>query len=167
MLSLHSIWTGSQLGALIDNPPPEVAMFIVVQHSISDPSVFWNSADSHSLSKDVELHHTFPSPDGTRAYPEPIEARGPLPFFRSRQIIQPISRANALTAARLCHPPPPRLLSADNAGIPNMAASAARAKTAISLKNRTSTWNWSRLIPIPKYTTHTTSPTRIPLATNR
>ena len=43
-------------------------MFIVVQHSISDPSVFWNRADPRdSLPKDVTLHHTFPTPDGTRA----------------------------------------------------------------------------------------------------
>jgi hypothetical protein len=42
-------------------------MFIVVQHSISDPSVFWNSADPNSLPQDVKLHHTFPTADGTRA----------------------------------------------------------------------------------------------------
>jgi hypothetical protein len=43
-------------------------MFIVVQHTISDPSVFWNSGpDRTSLPKDVKLHHIFPTPDGTRA----------------------------------------------------------------------------------------------------
>jgi hypothetical protein len=42
-------------------------MFIVVQHSISDPSVFWNSVDPNSLPQDVKLHHTFPTADGTRA----------------------------------------------------------------------------------------------------
>ena len=42
-------------------------MFIVVQHTISDPSVFWNSADPNALPKDVKLHHTFPTADGTRA----------------------------------------------------------------------------------------------------
>jgi hypothetical protein len=42
-------------------------MFIVVQHSISNPSAFWSSADPNSLPKEVKLHHTFPTPDGTRA----------------------------------------------------------------------------------------------------
>jgi hypothetical protein len=42
-------------------------MFIVVQHTISDPNVFWNSADPNSLPKEVKLHHSFPTLDGTRA----------------------------------------------------------------------------------------------------
>jgi hypothetical protein len=62
-------------------------MFIVVQHSISDPSVFWNSADPNTLSKEVKLHHTFPTPDGTRAVclweADSIEA--------VRNVLEPIS----------------------------------------------------------------------------
>jgi len=42
-------------------------MFVVVQHTISDPAVFWNSADPNALPGNVKLHHTFPTPDGTRA----------------------------------------------------------------------------------------------------
>ena len=42
-------------------------MFVVVQHTISDPAAFWNAADPNALSQDVKLHHTFPTPDGTRA----------------------------------------------------------------------------------------------------
>jgi hypothetical protein len=38
-----------------------------VQHTISEPAVFWNSADPRNLSPQVKLHHTFPTPDGTRA----------------------------------------------------------------------------------------------------
>jgi len=42
-------------------------MYIVVQHTISEPATFWNSADPTNLSPDLKLHHTFPAPDGTRA----------------------------------------------------------------------------------------------------
>jgi len=42
-------------------------MYIVVQHTISEPATFWNSADPTNLSPDLKLHHTFPTPDGTRA----------------------------------------------------------------------------------------------------
>ncbi|MGH7578998.1 MAG: hypothetical protein ACREM9_02420 [Gemmatimonadales bacterium] len=42
-------------------------MYIVVQHSISDPATFWNSADPRTISPTLKLHHTFPTPDGTRA----------------------------------------------------------------------------------------------------
>ena len=42
-------------------------MYVVVQHTISDPAVFWNSADPNNLPPDIKLHHTFPTADGTRA----------------------------------------------------------------------------------------------------
>ena len=42
-------------------------MYVVVQHTISEPAAFWNAADPTNLSPDVKLHHTFPTPDGTRA----------------------------------------------------------------------------------------------------
>jgi hypothetical protein len=42
-------------------------MYVLVQHTISDPSTFWNAADPTSLSPKAKLHHTFPTPDGTRA----------------------------------------------------------------------------------------------------
>lgn len=42
-------------------------MYVVVQHTISEPGAFWNAADPTTLSPDVKLHHTFPTPDGTRA----------------------------------------------------------------------------------------------------
>jgi hypothetical protein len=42
-------------------------MYILVQHTITDPATFWNRTDPRALSSDVKLHHTFPTPDGTRA----------------------------------------------------------------------------------------------------
>jgi hypothetical protein len=42
-------------------------MYIVVQHTITDPAVFWNAADPTAISPEIKLHHTFPAPDGTRA----------------------------------------------------------------------------------------------------
>jgi hypothetical protein len=42
-------------------------MYVAVQHSISDPSAFWNAADPATLSPKAKLHHTFPAPDGSRA----------------------------------------------------------------------------------------------------
>ena len=42
-------------------------MYVMVQHTISEPATFWNAADPTSLSPDVKLHHTFPTADGTRA----------------------------------------------------------------------------------------------------
>ena len=42
-------------------------MYVLVQHTISDPAAFWNAADPRTLSPEVKLHHTFPTPDGTRA----------------------------------------------------------------------------------------------------
>lgn len=43
-------------------------MYILVQHSISEPAKFWNVADlRENLPPEIKLHHTFPTPDGTRA----------------------------------------------------------------------------------------------------
>lgn len=42
-------------------------MYIMVQHTISEPAVFWNAADPTAFPPQVKLHHTFPTPDGTRA----------------------------------------------------------------------------------------------------
>jgi hypothetical protein len=42
-------------------------MFVLVQHTVSEPATFWNAADPNTLPPNVKLHHTFPTPDGTRA----------------------------------------------------------------------------------------------------
>ncbi len=42
-------------------------MYVLVQHTVSNPASFWNDADPRTLSPKAELHHTFPTPDGTRA----------------------------------------------------------------------------------------------------
>jgi hypothetical protein len=42
-------------------------MYVVVQHTITDPATFWNSADPNAVPPHVRLHHTFPTPDGTHA----------------------------------------------------------------------------------------------------
>jgi hypothetical protein len=42
-------------------------MYVVVQHTISEPAVFWNSADPNALPPEIKLHHTFPAADGSRA----------------------------------------------------------------------------------------------------
>jgi hypothetical protein len=42
-------------------------MYVMVQHTVSEPALFWNSADPRNLPSQVKLHHTFPTPDGTRA----------------------------------------------------------------------------------------------------
>jgi hypothetical protein len=42
-------------------------MYILVQHTISEPAVFWNAADPNTLSPQLKLHHTFPTADGTHA----------------------------------------------------------------------------------------------------
>lgn len=42
-------------------------MYVLVQHTISDPPAFWNAADPTTLSPKAKLHHTFPTPDGSRA----------------------------------------------------------------------------------------------------
>jgi hypothetical protein len=42
-------------------------MYVLIQHSISDPPAFWNAADPSTLSPNAKLHHTFPTADGSRA----------------------------------------------------------------------------------------------------
>jgi hypothetical protein len=42
-------------------------MYVLVQHTVTDPASFWNDADPRTLEPKVKLHHTFPTPDGTRA----------------------------------------------------------------------------------------------------
>jgi hypothetical protein len=42
-------------------------MYVVVQHTIAEPAVFWNTADPNTLPPELKLHHTFPTADGTRA----------------------------------------------------------------------------------------------------
>jgi hypothetical protein len=42
-------------------------MYVVVQHTVSEPAVFWNTADPNALPPEIKLHHTFPTADGTRA----------------------------------------------------------------------------------------------------
>lgn len=42
-------------------------MYILVQHTISDPATFWNAADPNAFPPAVKLHHTFPTSDGTHA----------------------------------------------------------------------------------------------------
>ncbi|HEY7611855.1 MAG TPA: hypothetical protein VH764_02575 [Gemmatimonadales bacterium] len=42
-------------------------MYVLVQHTISEPASFWNAADSATFPPNIKLHHTFPTPDGTRA----------------------------------------------------------------------------------------------------
>ena len=44
-------------------------MFIVVQHKISDPAKFWETAQSAmpNLPEDIKLHCALPNTDGTKA----------------------------------------------------------------------------------------------------
>jgi hypothetical protein len=42
-------------------------MYVLVQHTISEPAAFWNAADPNTISPKIKLHHTFPTPDGARA----------------------------------------------------------------------------------------------------
>jgi hypothetical protein len=44
-------------------------MYIVVQHTISDPAGFWGGAEKlmPNIPATAKLHHTFPTKDGTRA----------------------------------------------------------------------------------------------------
>jgi hypothetical protein len=44
-------------------------MYIVVQHSISDPATFWAGAELMlpKIPEGMKLHHSFPTRDGTRA----------------------------------------------------------------------------------------------------
>ncbi len=42
-------------------------MYVLVQHTVTDPGAFGNDADPRTLEPKVKLHHTFPTPDGTQA----------------------------------------------------------------------------------------------------
>lgn len=42
-------------------------MYILVQHNISEPDAFWNAVDPTRLPPALQLHHTFPTPDGSHA----------------------------------------------------------------------------------------------------
>ncbi len=44
-------------------------MYVVVQHSISNPKEFWGGAEQlmPKIPATLKLHHTFPTKDGTRA----------------------------------------------------------------------------------------------------
>ena len=44
-------------------------MYVLVQHYISDPVVFWSDVRSAvgALPPNLRLHHLFPTPDGTHA----------------------------------------------------------------------------------------------------
>jgi hypothetical protein len=44
-------------------------MFILVQHQITDPTRFWSGAQQEmsNLPSHLKLHHSFPTPDGSRA----------------------------------------------------------------------------------------------------
>ena len=44
-------------------------MFILVQHQVTDPSAFWSDAQQEmsKIPSHLKLHHTFPTPDGSRA----------------------------------------------------------------------------------------------------
>jgi len=42
-------------------------MYVLIQHTISDPAAFWGAADPNNISPKIKLQHTFPTPDGTHA----------------------------------------------------------------------------------------------------
>jgi hypothetical protein len=42
-------------------------VYILVQHTISDPDSFWNAVDPAALPQALKLHHTFPTRDGSHA----------------------------------------------------------------------------------------------------
>jgi hypothetical protein len=44
-------------------------MYVLIDHSISDPDSFFNTAESalSQMPPTIKLHHTFPTMDGTRA----------------------------------------------------------------------------------------------------
>lgn len=44
-------------------------MYVLIEHSISDPESFFSTAESAlaEMPPTIKLHHTFPSTDGTRA----------------------------------------------------------------------------------------------------
>jgi hypothetical protein len=42
-------------------------MYILVQHTISEPDAFWSAADPAAVPPPLKLHHTFPTRDGSHA----------------------------------------------------------------------------------------------------
>jgi hypothetical protein len=42
-------------------------MYVLVQHTITEPDAFWNAADPSALPPALKLHHTFPTHDGSHA----------------------------------------------------------------------------------------------------
>jgi hypothetical protein len=44
-------------------------MYVIVNHSITKPASFWKDAQASlpNLPSSLQLHHTFPSPDGRKA----------------------------------------------------------------------------------------------------
>ena len=44
-------------------------MYVLIEHRISDPDSFFSTAESalSQMPPTIKLHHTFPTPDGTRA----------------------------------------------------------------------------------------------------
>ncbi|HEU4699657.1 MAG TPA: hypothetical protein VFS40_10780 [Gemmatimonadales bacterium] len=42
-------------------------MYVIVQHTVTDPAAFWSLTDSARLPAHLQLHHTFPTPDGRHA----------------------------------------------------------------------------------------------------
>ena len=44
-------------------------MYVLIEHSVSDPDGFWGTADSSlaQMPPTIKLHHTFPTLDGKRA----------------------------------------------------------------------------------------------------
>jgi hypothetical protein len=42
-------------------------MYVLVQHTISDPPAFWNAANPTAFAPKAKLHQMFSTPDGARA----------------------------------------------------------------------------------------------------
>jgi len=42
-------------------------MYIIVEHEISNPKTFWETAKSVALPSNLKLHQTFPNREGTKA----------------------------------------------------------------------------------------------------
>lgn len=42
-------------------------MYVLVQHTITDPATFWSTAEAATPPAQVRLQHSFPTSDGTRA----------------------------------------------------------------------------------------------------
>jgi hypothetical protein len=49
--------------------PKEVTMYILVQHTVSDPTTVWSRAQQAlpSVPSHLKLHHSIPTPDGRKA----------------------------------------------------------------------------------------------------